>query len=109
MEQTGAIYGFRAMVGEAAMFATALPEAAKYWLTTEHMQPTFIHKFCNPQSIHGLVGTYWDDTAKTERAGWNRQIIYNNFFITKLSWWIQPKVRAWLLHLEQLRGFYKHR
>ena len=98
MEKTGAVYGFRAMNTENPLFATALPEAARYWLTAENIQPAFILQHCSPPTMEGLSS-----------KGWNHTIIFNNFFITRLSWWVQPQVRAWLIHLENMRGWYKHR
>lgn len=98
MEEVNAVYGFRAVSQESSIFSRALAEAARYWLTSEKITPTYILDHCNPPTIEGLSST-----------GWNHTIIFNNFYITKLSWWMQPHVRAWLLHLERLRGAYKHR
>lgn len=98
MEEHKAVYGFRAMSQESSMFSRALAEAAKYWLVSEKLTPTLILQHCNPSTLEGLSS-----------IGWNHTIVFNNFFVTKLSWWMQPSVRAWLIHLERLRGGYKHR
>jgi hypothetical protein len=80
------------------MFSRALAEAANFWVTSEKLTPTFILQHCTPPTIEGLSST-----------GWNHSIVFNNFYITRLSWWMQPHIRAWLVHLERLRGAYKHR
>lgn len=98
MEANGAEYGYRADSTDTSEVTNALPEAANYWLTAENMQPTWLLQYCSPQNISGLT-----------RAGWSGIIFYNNFFVARISWWLQPKIQAWLSFLLSSGGFYKFR
>jgi hypothetical protein len=98
MQQRKAKYGFRAFAPETADVVIGLPEAVQYWLVSQQPITTglWILDHCNPHDVRGVVN-------------WDRRIIYNNFFITEISFWMQPKVQAWLSYLEQLRGAHKFR
>jgi hypothetical protein len=76
----------------------ALAEAARYWITAEDVRPTFLFEFCRPPSIHGL-----------SLRGWDRRIIYNNFFVTRLAFWNRTDVRAWHAFVERTHGIFKYR
>ena len=98
MVQHDALYGYRLWHVEDAKVARGLAEASKYWVVAEGLNPTFLLSQVNPAAMAGL---------STE--GWNRRIVYNNFFVTKLSWWVQPHIQGWLGFLEHLHGAHKFR
>lgn len=91
-------YGFRVMIPEPPHVLVGLAEAARYWVEVEEVQPTFLYKHCNPKTSQGI-----------SINGWDKLMIYNNFYVTKLSFWMQPKVQAWLKFLEHTNGHYKFR
>lgn len=98
MEANGAEYGYRADSYDASEVLQALPEAARYWLKAENIRPSWLLHFCLPQDLSGLSS-----------EGWSGTIFYNNFFITRVDWWMQPHIQAWLAFLLDLGGFYKFR
>lgn len=98
MEERGAKYGFRVMSPDGSEVTQALPEAAKYWLVSEGVTPTFLLESCNPSTMDGLSSD-----------GWSKHIFYNNFFVTNVGFWVRPDVQSWLKLLEYLNGFYKFR
>ncbi|MCJ1368790.1 hypothetical protein MMC16_007938 [Acarospora aff. strigata] len=98
MEAKEATYGFRTMNQDSKAVTKALAEAAKYWLVSEDITPSFLFQFCNPASLEGV---------STE--GWFPHIFYNNFFVTRVQFWLRPDVQDWLTHLENVNGFYKFR
>lgn len=40
---------------------------------------------------------------------WNRRTFYNNFLITRLDFWMQPKVQSFLGYFDRVGGNYKYR
>lgn len=98
MESRNARYGLRVTAAEQPDVTIGLPEAAQYWVVAQSIKPEdmWILNHCNPPSISGI-------------PNWDRKIFYNNFFITDVSFWLQPHVRGWLGFLEGLRGFHKFR
>lgn len=98
MQERKAKYGFRTFSAESAGVVIGLPEAAQYWLVSQRPSTIglWILDHCNPHDVRGVVN-------------WNLKIIYNNFFITDISFWMQPEVQAWLSYLEYLRGAHKFR
>lgn len=98
MESRSARYGLRLSVVELPDVLIGLPEAAQFWVVAQKVKPDemWILKHCKPPSITGI-------------GNWDRRIFYNNFFITDISFWMQPHVQGWLDFLESLRGFHKFR
>ena len=74
-------YGVRAWATDADFVIYGLPEAANYWITAERMRPPWLYEHCNPAGPAGLTSKAWD-----------RRIIFNNFFVANVSWWLQPQV-----------------
>ena len=98
MEEKKTEYGFRAMSHESKRMSRGLAEAAKYWLVSEDQTATFLLEMCKPRSMQGLSS-----------AGWSYDIFYNNFFVTRIGFWMQPHIQGWLRHLERLNGYHKFR
>lgn len=98
MEAKNAMYGFRVMNQDMKPVTKALAEAARYWLVSESITPTFLFDFCDPQSLTGLSSD-----------GWSPHIFYNNFFVTNIQFWMRPDIQAWLKLLECANGFHKFR
>jgi hypothetical protein len=99
MAARGAQYGFRAWSVDGGDVTHGLPEAAAYWLAAERQQPAFLYEHCAPPNASGLSSS----------GGWDRGIVYNNLFVTNVSFWVQRPVQAWLQFLEHTNGFYKFR
>jgi mannosyltransferase len=76
----------------------ALAEAARYWITAEDVRPTFLFESCRPPSLAGLSS-----------RGWDRRIVYNNFYVTRLAFWNRTDVRAWHAFVERTHGIFKYR
>ena len=97
MTTNNAEYGFRVLGGADGIQVTrGLAEAAAYWTTVESVEPTFLYEFSN-------------NKAPINTDTWDRRTFSNNFFVTKISFWMQPHVRGWLHYIESLNGFYKFR
>jgi hypothetical protein len=98
MVRVNATYGLRSMDDEVMQVSHGLAEATRYYIVSEDIQPTFLYEFCSPPNILGLTHRTWD-----------RQIIYNNFFITRVSFWMRPDVLAWQNYIDSTHGIFKFR
>lgn len=97
MQERNAKYGLRVFQQELSDVVIGLPEAAQYWLASQMRAPQlWMLRHCTPHDVQGI-------------PNWNRSIIYNNFFISDVEFWMQPQVQGWLTYLEQLGGFQKLR
>jgi len=60
--------------------------------------PIFLLKQCKPPSLDGLT-----------IYGWSRFGVYNNFFITKVSFWVTDEVLSMLQTIDLEKGIYTKR
>ena len=67
-------------------------------MAAEALNGTFIFDFYESHTTAGMT-----------TAAYNRQIFYNNFFISRVQFWMQPHVKAWLRFLEATNGYQKFR
>lgn len=102
MIQHKAQYGFRAFNIDHARVVYALPDAARYWIVSQMLNPAdlWLMDFFKNSGL-GLNGMSSDN--------YDLRIIYNNFFVSNVTWWMEPKVQGWLRYLEMLRGYHKFR
>lgn len=98
LEASNKVYGFRTWLIDSVDVVYALAELARFFIIEERMEPTWIYKMCHPQNIDGL-------TTKT----WNHGYFYSNWYITKIGWWMQPKVQRFLRLVDVSGGYYKFR
>lgn len=95
-------YGYRVWGVDHLEVVWGLPEITSYFLKEQNIQPKWLFNMCSPKSTDGLK------TAR-DGTGWNRQIVYNNFFVTNISFWLDVQVQRYLRLLETTGGFYKFR
>lgn len=62
----------------------SLPEVTMAFLTMNKIQPTFLLDSCRPPKL----------TSLNSQGGWDRKVIYTNFFILDLQWWMRSQVRV---------------
>ncbi|KAF5836581.1 nucleotide-diphospho-sugar transferase [Dunaliella salina] len=59
----------------------------------------FLLDSCLPRALPGL----------NSFGGWDRKVIYTNFFLVDISWWMTEKVQAYLEVIEKSHGHYLYR
>lgn len=99
MSQTGSKYGFRGTDKDIPDVTYALPELTSYFLTANRIKPARLFQYCNPPDITGL----------NSRGGWNMTIIYNNFFVANITWWLSKQVQDYLQLVDRSNGHYLFR
>lgn len=96
MESLGKQYAFRLWDEEDQDMIWSLPELTQWYLTANEIQPKWLYDSCRPRSSVGL----------NSHGGWNRRILYNNMFMTNITWWLTSEVQSYLRVVEQSQGFY---
>ncbi|PNH09305.1 Glycolipid 2-alpha-mannosyltransferase [Tetrabaena socialis] len=99
MERGGKEYGFRLQQNEGEGQSRGFPEAVAAHMVAEGFEPTFLSEDCDPPDMSGL----------NSRGGWSHHVYYNNFFVTKLSFWAQPRVHKFLRYMDRIGGAYPYR
>mmetsp|Transcript_27771 Transcript_27771/g.75111 ORF Transcript_27771/g.75111 Transcript_27771/m.75111 type:complete len:324 (-) Transcript_27771:845-1816(-) len=99
MKQNGKHYGYRLWDEEDVEIIWSLPELTSWYLTTKMSQPAFLLDSCLPRNLPGL----------NSFGGWDRKVIYTNFFIVDINWWMTDKVQEYLEVTEKANGHYLYR
>jgi alpha 1,2-mannosyltransferase len=94
MLSKGLVYAYRMMNAEDPKMVRGLIEAVRAWLL---MTPAV--------SPRGLLAHCGNLTS----AAWDRDIFYNNFFVTRVGFWMQPHVQSFLRFLDRTGGMYELR
>lgn len=82
-------YGFRAHVYDHPYVSNDFIEFCQQYIIKKNIQPTFILNNIKKKTISNM---------KTNN--WNIHGYYNNFLISKLSFWLQEKVQDFLIELD---------
>lgn len=93
------IYGFRLGQTDNLKVVWSLPELTAFYIKSEKIVPTWLFKHCTPSNSSGL----------NSNGGWTRFAFFNNFFITKVDFWMHKKVRKYLKLVDSTGGIYKFR
>jgi alpha 1,2-mannosyltransferase len=119
MEKKGYEYGYRVEQCEGKCGMLGFEETVLDYIASERIKPAFFYEHLKRSSIKIIL----KNGVKTILMKLNpsrsysleplyeydRWIYYNNFFITKLSFWKRPDVRSFLHHLDRTGGGYKYR
>ena len=130
MSKNGYEYGYRVVCKEPERTAHGFSEMVLAYLKAERLKaPGFLSQFDNSARLNtesfGFKGWVKQklvtqiDRLSTRLnhdlnnwpapSEWNRQAVYTNFFITRVDFWLQPKVQSFLNHVDRLGGGYKYR
>lgn len=130
MENHGYDYGYRVDIKDPQRACYGFSEAVIAYLKAERVKPhTFFDHFAKPEEINNeyfsfkgkvklMIGSFIDKIATkinydlngwTPSTEWDRWGYYNNFFITKTSFWLQPEVQSFLHHFDRIGAGYKYR
>jgi hypothetical protein len=61
------------------------PEFLRTYIEACKVRPTYLYEHCYPANNDGLSA-----------EGWDRHGYYNNFFISRVDWWLQPQVQSFI-------------
>lgn len=130
MEDKDCDYGYRVICKEPKRTAHGFSEMVLAYLKAERIKPhTFLDQFDLSTNLNNeyfdlkgrlkqIIVTRIDKLATRlnhdlnnwpEPKEWNRKAIYNNFFITRTAFWLQPEVQSFLHHFDRIGGGYKYR
>ena len=138
MEKNGYEYGYRVMIKEPNRCSHGFGETVLAYLYSENIKPTFFYENVdlsylkylrwseplknlarrivmkiNKQKKYKLykmdLGTYGSIPQRGSIFQYNLWGYYNNFFITKVSFWKRPDVQSFLKHIDRIGGGYKYR
>lgn len=130
MEKNDFEYGYRVDTKDPQRVCYGFSETVVAYLKAERIKPqTFFDHFAKPEDINNeyfsfkgkvktVIGSFIDKIATKINydlngwippTEWDRWGYYNNFFITKTSFWHQPEVQSFLHHLDRVGAGYKYR
>lgn len=101
LAERGYKYGYRADHKEALIAAYGFGETLLAYVKSENIRPTFLmehfHRISDPvpDSLIGCAYDLWG--------------YYNNFHVTQVGFWMQPKVQRFLRHMDRIGAGYKYR
>jgi alpha 1,2-mannosyltransferase len=108
LEEVGAQYGYRMTARDPVHLL--YPEAVHDYLSCTQTQPTFLYRYCNPPSLDGVSSVVWDKFKGFENArGWQLTGYYNNFFVSKISFWLRPEVERFVYFADLTGDIYHSR
>lgn len=91
-------YAYRSSFVEWPTSACGFPETLAAYIAMSGITPTMLFKHCTPPGLEGLSA-----------AGWDRRVVYNNFFLSSVSFWRRPDVQKLLHFIDRSGGIYTHR
>ncbi|NVJ47903.1 MAG: hypothetical protein HWE07_12280 [Cytophagia bacterium] len=130
MAKNGFEYGYRVDVKEPERTSFGFSEMILAYLKAERIKPhTFLENF---EASSRVNDEYFGFRGKLKRgiaslinhlsekinhdlnnwpppSEWNRWGYYNNFFITKIDFWLQSEVQSLIHHFDRTGGIYKYR
>jgi Mannosyltransferase len=130
METHGHEYGYRVDIKDPQRVCYGFSDAVLAYLKAERITPeTFLDHFKPSREINNehfsitgrlknVVGNFidrlstkinYDLNAWPPTSEWDRWGYYNNFFITKIDFWLRPDVQSFLHHFDRIGCAYKYR
>lgn len=130
MVSNGYDYGYRVDIKEPVKCSFGFSETVVAYLKAEGITPhSFYNNFENGHDTHqSILSTFgrskrmlfmcmekfskvlgYDMFNAPNHAEWDRWGYYNNFFITNIAFWKQPKVQSFLHYLDRIGAGYKYR
>jgi len=130
MFENGYEYGYRVDIKEPEKTSFGFSEMILAYLKAERIKPVcFLDNFDNSSKVNNEYFTITGRIKKRITAvidklsqkinhdlnnwppptEWNRWGYYNNFFITRIGFWNQPKVQSLINHFDRTGGIYKYR
>ncbi len=130
MDNNGHEYGYRVNIKEPERTSFGFSEMILAYLKAERIKPyTFLQNFEKSASLNNeyfslkgkikrkIVGVLDNLSEKLNHdlnnwpppTEWNRIGFYNNFFITRVDFWLQPHVQSLIHHFDRTGGIYKYR
>jgi alpha 1,2-mannosyltransferase len=119
MEKNGYEYGYRVDIRDPSGCARGFGEAVLAYLKAENIKPTSFLEHCPParSMVHFKNGikvllmklSPHRKYAMGPSGQYDLWGYYNNFFITKVSFWKRPDVQAFIRHFDRIGGWYKYR
>ena len=101
MRKNGYEYGYRVGTWDYPSCTYGFAETVLSYIKCEKIKPTFFlemfHGHLNPPDVFAGCKV------------WDRYGYYNNFHITKLSFWKDKRVQSFLKYLDRIGGGYKYR
>jgi hypothetical protein len=130
LEKNNFVYGYRVDIKEPEKTSFGFSDMILAYLKAERIKPIFFLE--NFQSSSSVNNEYFSFKGMIKRkitnvldylsekinhdlnnwpppTEWNRWGFYNNFFITRLDFWLQPDVKSILDHFDRTGGIYKYR
>lgn len=130
LENNGFLYGYRVDIKEPERTSFGFSDMILAYLKAERIKPQFFLE--NFQHSHRVNNEFFTLKGMIKRkltnildrlsvilnhdlnnwpppTEWNRWGFYNNFFITNIDFWQQPRVKAILDHFDRTGGIYKYR
>ena len=119
MEKKGYEYGYRVDIDEPESTARGFGEELFAYIRANQINPTFFYERCQPTGIKTQVSNLVKTLAMRINPRKHYQMdrayrydlwgYYNNFFISKLSFWLSKDVQHLMNHFDRVGGWYKHR
>ena len=108
LEDRGAVYGYRLSHRDWPLAIRGCHDAVHEYILQMNVSPTMLYIDSNPHSLEGVFEPLWDPTAIDQgmASGWNPWLPYNNFFVTKLSFWMRREVQLFLFYVDLCGGFF---
>ena len=118
MERNGYEYGYRVDINDAEAPARGFVETVRAYMKAENIQSAFFEeqmrlgplKFVLKNQVKRVLMKIFPQ-GKRYRLDYDREYwgYYNNFFITRIAFWNQPQVQAFIRHFDRVGGWYKYR
>jgi alpha 1,2-mannosyltransferase len=118
MEKNGYEYGYRVDMREDRWCLQGFGESVLAYIESEQIKPTFFYEYLD-YPFKATLKNYMkailmklnpNKECKLElMPHYNCRGYYNNFFITKISFWKSPQVQSFLHYIDRIGGGYKYR
>jgi alpha 1,2-mannosyltransferase len=119
MEKNGYEYGYRVDTHEDKCYLLGFSETILGYVKSKQIKPTFLYQHLELPSIKSILKNYiksaleklYPDKQYTfeQISEYDRWGYYDNFYITKISFWKRPEVQSFLHYLDRVGGGYKYR
>ena len=106
MEDVGAVYGYRMVGREYAEAMVMMAEATHDFIVATGVAPSFLYWNCNPPSIDGVRTANIDTSGSKYAKGLNMLDYSDNFYSSRVDFWMRPDVQRFLFFLDMTAGFF---
>ena len=93
LDKKGAIYGYRQDTYDYPGNVIGFAEACAAYCRAKDIQPTQLLSKCDPPTWAGL-----------NTDSWTRHGYYNNFFVSRVDFWMQSQVQDFLQYMDRIGG-----